>query len=374
MPSTAAPEPPRSDGSSRRFYGWVRRHGALLRFLLGLALGALALFAVSAQRGELANATREIGNLNVGWLLVGVLAELFSFVAFAEMQGRLLRSGDVTIRHGRLVAMTGAAGAIASSMPAGPAVASVFAFRQYRRHGADEALSAWTLLATLVSSALGLSLLATAGLCLAERQGAAFDLIGVTVGVLFVAIAAAVILWQRRSLSRVGLAALRFVRRLTGRPRRHESEVLAGIMSRLGRVRLTWRDFAAVLGWSVANWALDCGCLACGYLAVHAAIPWQALLLAYGAGQLASNLPVTPGGLGVVEGSMTIALVAYGGGPASTVGAVLLYRIVSFWGFLPVGWLCYLAIVLRDRRADRLREARLRPARVRHHVRHEAEP
>jgi uncharacterized protein (TIRG00374 family) len=313
----------------------------------------LALWAVGGQRAELTDAANELGHLNVVWLGVAVVAEVLSVVAFAQMQGRLLRSGGVRIPQPRLIAMTAAAGSIASSIPAGPAVSSVFAYRQYRRYGADEALAGWTLIATLASSALGLSLLATAGLCLAERQGAAFDLIGVTVGVLFFTVAATAVLWQRRALSTVGLASLRLCRRVTGRPRRHESEVFTGFMSRLGRVRLTWRDFGIALVWSVANWACDCACLACGYLAVHALIPWQALLLAYGAGQLAANLPITPGGLGVVEGSLTIALVAYGGVQASTVGAVLLYRIVSFWGFLPVGWLSYLAIVLRDRKADR---------------------
>ncbi len=272
-------------------------------------------------------------------------------VAFAQMQGQLLRSGHAHMPLTRLVAMTTAAGAIASSIPAGPAVSSVFAYRQYRRYGADEALAVWTLIAVLVSSALGLSLLATAGLFLAERQGAAYDLVGVTLGVLVVTTIATAVLWQRRMLSRVGLASLRALRRLTGRPRRQEAEVLAGIVARLGHVQLGWRDFAGALGWSVANWMLDCACLACGFLAVHAGIPWRALLLAYGAAQLASNLPITPGGLGVVEGSLMIALVAYGGSQASTVGAVLLYRIVSFWAFLPVGWLVYLAIVLVDRRA-----------------------
>jgi uncharacterized protein (TIRG00374 family) len=335
---------------------FVRRHASWLRFVLGLALGLLALWAVSGQRAELSDAATELGHLNWFWLGLAVLAEAMSVVAFAQMQGRLLRSGRVRIPQPRLIAMTAAAGSIASSIPAGPALSSVFAYRQYRRFGADEALAAWTLIATLGSSALGLSLLATVGLGLAERQGAAFDLVGVTVGVLFFAAAATAILWQRQALSRVGLAALRACRRVTGRPKRHEAEVIAGVMSRLGRVQLTWRDFAVALSWSVANWSCDCACLACGYLAVHALIPWQALLLAYGAGQLASNLPITPGGLGVVEGSLTIALVAYGGQQASTVGAVLLYRIVSFWAFLPIGWLIYLAIVFRDRRADRALE------------------
>jgi hypothetical protein len=334
-------------------WAWLKRNGSWLRYVVGIGLGALALWAVSGQRAELSDATRELGHLNLAWLFIGIAAEALSIVAFAQMQSRLLASGDAYMPPLRMVAMTTAAGAIASSLPAGPAVSSVFAYRQYRRYGADEALAAWTLIAALVSSALGLSILATAGLVLAERQGAAFDLVGVTVGVFIVTLVATAVLWQRRTLSRFGLVSLRVLRRLTGRPRRHEAEVIAGVMSRLGRVQLGWRDFGSVLGWSVVNWSLDCGCLACGFLAVHAGIPWRGLLLAYGAAQLASNLPVTPGGLGVVEGSLMIALVAYGGGLASTVGAVLLYRIVSFWGYLPVGWLTYVGIVMSDRRENR---------------------
>jgi Na+/proline symporter len=54
----------------------------------------------------------------------------------------------------------------------------------------------------------------------------------------------------------------------------------------------------------------------------------------------------------VVEGSLVIALVAFGGGQISTVAAVLLYRIVSFWGFLPVGWVFWGGLTWRNRRAD----------------------
>jgi uncharacterized membrane protein YbhN (UPF0104 family) len=74
------------------------------------------------------------------------------------------------------------------------------------------------------------------------------------------------------------------------------------------------------------------------FLAVNATIPWKGLLLAYGAGQLAAMLPITPGGLGVVEGSITIALVAFGGSQATTVDAVLMYRLISFWLVLAAGW------------------------------------
>jgi uncharacterized protein (TIRG00374 family) len=82
-------------------------------------------------------------------------------------------------------------------------------------------------------------------------------------------------------------------------------------------------------------------------------VPWRGLLLAYGAGQLATALPITPGGLGVVEGSITVALVTFGGGQASTVAAVLIYRLISFWLLLPVGWGSWLALVIAGRNQDR---------------------
>jgi uncharacterized protein (TIRG00374 family) len=99
----------------------------------------------------------------------------------------------------------------------------------------------------------------------------------------------------------------------------------------------------------MANWLFDAACLVVAFVAVGANVPWRALFLAYSAAQLAINLPITPGGLGVVEGSLTIALVAYGGGKAETVAAVLLYRLISFWALLPVGWTSW-AVVSWDTR------------------------
>ncbi len=92
------------------------------------------------------------------------------------------------------------------------------------------------------------------------------------------------------------------------------------------------RALASATGW------LTAAVSPVSFLAVGAGVPWRGLLLAYGAGQLAAILPITPGGLGVVEGSLTVALVTFGGAQDSTVAAVLLYRLISFWLVLPVGW------------------------------------
>jgi hypothetical protein len=78
--------------------------------------------------------------------------------------------------------------------------------------------------------------------------------------------------------------------------------------------------------------------------------------LAYGAGQLAAALPITPGGLGAVEGSITIALVAFGGAHLATVDAVLLYRLISFWLVLAVGWSLWGELAFEVRRGKWGRE------------------
>jgi uncharacterized protein (TIRG00374 family) len=325
-----------------------------VRFVIGVGLGGVALWAVSGQGGELTGASAELSHLNAGWLLLAIAVEVLSLVAFARLDQRLLRCGGVRASTRRFTVISFAAGAIASSLPGGPLVASAFGFRQFRRLGASEALAAWALLATLVFSALGLAILATAGVVVAEREGSAFDLIGVTIGVLLVTIAGAAAVYERRALAKLLEWTLRVSHRVTGYPRRPADNVLSTFAANLSHVSLTKGDLTSALSWSIANWALDCGCLVFSYLAVGAGVPWRGLLLAYGAGQLAANLPITPGGLGVVEGSLVIALVAFGGAHVSTVAAVLLYRIVSFWGYLPVGWLTWVGLTWHNRREDRL--------------------
>jgi len=338
-----------SDGPGAR----RKRLVAWARFVIGIGLGAAAIWAVSNQRGELVGVGSELNRLSPQWVLVAVASEALSFVAFARMQQRLLRAGGVRLTGGRALGLTVAASAIASSIPGGPAFATVYAYRQYRRAGADESIAGWGLVATLLCSALGLTVVAGGGVLLAERQGAALDLVGVTAAIFVVVLLAMVVFSRRNFVSASVLLSIRIAKRLTGFPRGAAAEHLNNVVRELSQVSLTLRDIVPSLAWSLGNWGFDCGALAISYTAIGTSIPWRGLLLAYGAAQLASTLPITPGGLGVVEGSLTVALVAYGGVQLSTVAAVILYRIISFWGFLPLGWLVWALVAMRDRRADR---------------------
>ena len=67
-------------------------------------------------------------------------------------------------------------------------------------------------------------------------------------------------------------------------------------------------------------------------LAAVGGLPRPSLaLLAYTAASLLAMVPITPGGLGLVEAGLTGTLALAGVRPAQAVLATLLYRLASYW-------------------------------------------
>jgi putative heme transporter len=266
------------------------------------------------------------------------VAEALSYVSYAGMQRRLLRSGSVDVPLVPMTGITVAGNAIQNTLPAGIVLAGAYSFRQYRRYGADDILAGWVVVGVTVVSFATLATLAMAGLATGFGSGSALNLVWVILGVAVLALLIVVAVLQRAVWLPTLGRLLRVAERIAHRPPGHVNEVLDRWLERLVAIHPSRSDWVAAVALGFGNWLADLGCLMAAFLAVGADVPWRGLLLAYGAGQLASSLPVTPGGLGVVEGSLTVALVAFGGAEASTVAAVLLYRVLSFWAMLPIGW------------------------------------
>ena len=73
-------------------------------------------------------------------------------------------------------------------------------------------------------------------------------------------------------------------------------------------------------------------------------------MLAFGVSQIVASLPIIPGGLGVVEGSLAVILVAYGARKVPALAVVLVYRLLTFWLVIIVGWISIGLIEWRVRR------------------------
>jgi hypothetical protein len=96
---------------------------------------------------------------------------------------------------------------------------------------------------------------------------------------------------------------------------------------------------------------MDFVILLCCFGAVHAPIPWSGVLLAFGVSQIVTSLPLIPGGLGIVEGSLAVILVAYGAKKVPALAVVLVYRLLTFWLVIIVGWVSIGVIEWRVRRS-----------------------
>jgi uncharacterized membrane protein YbhN (UPF0104 family) len=70
-------------------------------------------------------------------------------------------------------------------------------------------------------------------------------------------------------------------------------------------------------------------------------VSWIEALAAFALTRLLSAIPITPGGLGVVELSLAALLVAAGGDKAQVVAAVLVFRVLTFLLPIPIGILTY---------------------------------
>jgi uncharacterized protein (TIRG00374 family) len=82
--------------------------------------------------------------------------------------------------------------------------------------------------------------------------------------------------------------------------------------------------------------------LALRYLGVSSAqVSWPQVLAVFAFGRLASAVPFTPGGLGVVEAAYIQGLVLAGGAHARVVAAVLVFRALTYGIQIPLGAVTY---------------------------------
>jgi hypothetical protein len=353
----AAPGDPTVPAARRRLRRLLRKAWPVGRIVIGFALVIVALWALSSKTSELEGFHTAFAHFDWWWVAPAVIVEIASYFCFAAMQFELLKAGHLRAPWTPLVKLSFASQAITNSLPIGNAVASVYGFRWFRRFGADNTLAVWALAGTLVAATVSLSLLAVAGLGVAAQEGASLDLVPVLIGTFLVTLGIGSLFVYERPFHAVLSGVVKTSVAVTGRPRGDTVELINRITAWMTAVRLSWTEIGRIIGWGLLNWVLDCACFAMMFLALGAPIPWKGLLLAYGAGQLAASLPITPGGLGVVEGSITVALVAFGGPEASTAYAVLLYRLISFWLILVVGWLFIAQLALQVRRGRWNRQA-----------------
>ncbi|TMR06794.1 flippase-like domain-containing protein [Actinomadura soli] len=328
-----------------------RRAGVLVQW--GLVVAALATLPLYRDElpdlGAVWTAAR---HADPGWLALVVLGVAGSMGAFARLQRRLLRIGGLRMSLRRAFAITYAGNALSTTLPAGPAVSVVYTFRQFRRGGASAQLATAVIVAGGVITTTAYSLIGLLALLAASHAHGPAPAV-LAAPLVPVALLVPALLW-RPSRALITAPIRRACRAVIAHPG------IAPHAARLADVphslRPTRRDWAALITLSVLNWVFDILALLSAAQAVGIDAAPDGVALAYFAAQAAGSLlPLLPGGLGAIEGSMAASLVALGAALSPAAAAVGLYRVVSYWAVVAVGWAAWAALHEGPRIPSRVR-------------------
>jgi uncharacterized protein (TIRG00374 family) len=313
-------------------------------------VGVVVLLLLFGKRSELTAAWRQLGHADFRWVAAAILAETLSLLTFAHLQHHVLRLSGARVAMGGLFLLSLANDAIANTVPGEPAVSSAYRYRHYRRRGASGASAGWTIFTILIAQAIGMSLLLLLGVVVALAESTSGRNAATAVVGLVIVAAAVAVLVRRDLVLRLATALVHGAQRVTGHPRGSIGARIESTLERMRDIPLSARSTVGIVLIATAVWFGDFICLVCSFGAVHASIPWSGVLLAYGVAQVAASLPIVPGGIGIVEGSLAVILVAYGADRASALSTALAFRIVSFWLAIAIGWITVGVIARQARR------------------------
>jgi len=311
---------------------------------LPVAVAGAAIYLVLPALIKVLGEWPRLSTLNPIWFTVALVAEIIAFTCNFALQRLALRT-----RGWFAVVTAGLAGnAVTNSLPGGDAAGAAVQFSMLTTAGFDTdtavgGLTTFSLLGVGGLLALPLFVLPTILGGAAVSPGLVHTaLLGLAGFVLF-AVFGVILLRTERPLAAFGRAAQNVYNWVT---RGHRPPV-TGLDTRLLAERDTVRT---VLGrqWQRAvlltagRLGFDYGCLLAALRATGAGPRPSLVLLAYSAAGIVGLFPLTPGGLGIVEASLSGLLILAGVHPSYALLATLAYRVLSYWLPLLAGLPAYL--------------------------------
>ncbi|HEX6844580.1 MAG TPA: lysylphosphatidylglycerol synthase domain-containing protein [Actinomycetota bacterium] len=340
----------RSRSSNLRRFGRAGV-GQVVAFFVGLAI-VVGIFAFAVPRfadyGAVWDALQTLTPIELWSLLAATVFNLFTYwwANMAALPGLRLWPSAVVTQTGT---------SIANTLPAGGAVAVGVTYAQLNSWGftGDEAAlfvgvsGLWNIFAKLMLPLVSLGLLVATGSTYPALVGVA----ALGIVVLAVAVALLVLLFRSERLARRigdGLgrgasAVLRPFRRgpITGLGER--AVVFRRESVLLVRRRWIWLTLTTLLG-HLALWFVLV--LSLRHMGVDAQeLPTVEILAVFSFSRLLSALPITPGGVGVIDLGYIAGLIALDqtpGSQAQIVAGVLLFRLLTFGIQIPLGGVTYL--------------------------------
>lgn len=286
-----------------------------------------------------------LAQAHVGFIVAGAVLEAAAIASYAQLTREVLPRGSRpslwTVLRIDLATLS-----VSHLVPGGAAAGSTLGYRLLGQAGLEGGDAGFALATQGMGSAVVLNVLLWIALVVSIPLRGFNPLYGTAAvaGALLVGGFGLLILLLMRGEER----AARIIRRVARRAPFLDDDAAPRLVHRLAaRLRSLMGDrrlLSSAIGWAAANWILDAASLWVFVLAYGGRVDIDALLVSYGLANVLAAIPLTPGGLGVVEAVLTSSLVGFGVPRGAAVLGVISWRLVNFWLPIPAGGLAYVSL------------------------------
>ena len=291
------------------------------------------------------DALSKLGEVEPSWLFLGIALEFAALLCYSMLTHVALGQDSDKVRIFTLFRIQLSTRSLGSLVPGGSAASNALGFRLMTLAGANGRDAGFALATAGVGSAVVLNLVLWVALIVSipGRGVNAFYGTAAIFGVIVMLLAGGVVLGlvdhegRAERVTRWFARKMRFDQDKAGEVAVHLGERLRGLANEPGLLR-------KVLSWSLLNWFLDIAALFVFIRAFGGSVDIVGLVVSFCLANIFASIPITPGGLGIVEGIYIPSLVGFGLTTTTATVSVLSYRLVQFWLPMLVGGVCYVSL------------------------------
>jgi uncharacterized protein (TIRG00374 family) len=320
------------------------RRRAMLRTLKVLATLAVVYFLILNIPG-LRNAVDQLSEVKPGLLVLGLGLELLALYCYSVMTKAALGPVADHLPTWRLFRIQLSTRALASLVPGGSAAGSALGYRLLTVSGIPGPDAGFALATAGLASAVVLNLILWTGLIVSIPLRGVNPIYGTAAvaGIILMGIAVAIIVGLIEGQER-SEKFLRAVARRLHLDEDRAGEAVRHIGSRMQELSADRAMLRRLVGWAAANWLIDAAALWVFLRSFGGSLSIDGLIVAFGLANVLAAIPITPGGLGLVEATYVPVLVGFGLPRATAVVGVLSYRIAQYWLPILFGGAMYLSL------------------------------
>jgi hypothetical protein len=306
-------------------------------------------------------AVHDLQQVNPALLIVGLALQLAALMSYSMLTRAALPPGSVSVM--RMFRIQLSTRALASVMPGGSAAGSALGYRLLTLSGVNGPDAGFALATAGLGSAVVLNIIFWTGLLVSiplrgvnPFYGTA-AIVGIVLIILFLFLVIGLLKGQARAER-----AFRAIARRFRFDEERAASVVRQIANRLRELAADPKLLSATIGWATANWLLDMASLWVFLRAFGGTLSLDGLIVSFGLANVFASLPLTPGGLGIVEAIYIPTLVGFGLSRSTATLGVISYRLAQYWLPIVLGGVAYLSLRVGPwsiERRDRLERFRV---------------